>query len=303
MDYERFVFEQPLYGSVNVLRVGETLVDTGHLAPACRADVADAVADGPLAGVERVLLTHPHSDHVGGSLTIPALTELPHVTVEGVPERLRSYDEYLRETHDQLERRGAGIDADEDRMQSAYFPLAEYAGDEIEFERVLTDGDVAAVGPYDLEVVATPGHAADHMALWHEPSGTLLSADLVSANGHFMYGPVDADVGDYLDSLERVRALDPDVLVPGHGPPMDDAVGRIDDAIEKADRALTGLREAVAEAGGPVSTAALAREVFGATDATVRFLNLVACEYLEYLDAQGVVDLEYRPDGAVAMPA
>lgn len=303
MEFERHAVDQPLYGTVNVLRVGDALVDTGHMAPASREAVADALADGALAGVDRVVLTHPHSDHVGGSQAIPELAALPHTVYEGVPAIVRDFNDYLRTAHDEMRRRGAGLDVDEQRVLDAYFPTGDYAEEDVAIDRVVTDGDVVRVGDYDCEVLHTPGHSAQHMALWHEPSGTLLSADLVSQNGHFMYGPVHADVGEYLASLRRVRDLEPDRLVPGHGPVMDDALARIDDAIEKGEGALDGLREAVDRADGPVSTVDLAREVFDATEATVRFLNLVVCEYVEHLDAEGAVDLAYEPDGAVVRSA
>ena len=39
----------------------------------------------------------------------------------------------------------------------------------------------------------------------------------------------DGSVGDYLASLERLIALAPSVLFPGHGPPAEDAIGKLDE--------------------------------------------------------------------------
>lgn len=50
MKFERLEFPQPMCGHVNVSRIGDALVDTGHVAPVCRDAVADAL-DGPLASV------------------------------------------------------------------------------------------------------------------------------------------------------------------------------------------------------------------------------------------------------------
>ena len=303
MEFERLALEQPLYGTVNVYRVGDTLVDTGHVGGVSRDAVADALDSGPLAGVDRVVLTHPHVDHVGGSQTIPELAALPHVVPEGVPAILADYNGYLERARAEMRERGAGTPGDPEIVEESYFPLGDYADDAIEITRVVADGDSVRLGEYDCEAVHTPGHSAQHLAFWHADSATLFSADLVSTNGHFMYGPLHADVGAYLDSLRRLRTYDADRLVPGHGPVMDDPTERIDDALAKAEAAIAGIERAVAGSDTPIPASQLARDVFGATGATVGFLTFVACEYLEYLAGEDELAVLYREDGVFAEPA
>lgn len=301
MDYERHVFDQPLYGTVNIYRVGDTLLDTGHVRN--RAAVADALDGGALAGVDRVVLTHPHVDHVGGSQTVPELADLPHTVFEGVPAILRDYADYLRAARDEMRTRTAGLDTDSTAVFDSYFPLDDYAEDAIDIDRVVGDGDTVRLGGYDCEVVHVPGHSAQQMGLYHDDSDTLFSADLVSTNGYFMYGPLHCDIGAYGDSLRRVRDRDPAVLVPGHGEVWDDAERRIADAIEKADRTVAAVRAVVTESDGAATAGTIAREVFGATDATLHFLTQVACEYLDHLADEGGVRVDYRDDGVFAREA
>ena len=302
MDYQRLELDQPLYGTVNVCRVGDTLVDTGHVSAASREAVAAALDGGTLDGIERVVLTHPHVDHVGGSQTLPELAALPHVVFEGVPPIVAEFREYLRRARAEMRERGAGVPGDRSAVEESYFPLSDYAEDDIDIARVVGDGDTVRLGETECEVVHTPGHSKQHMALWDAAGGTMLSADLVSTNGHFMYGPLHADVGAYVDSLERLRTYDADRLVPGHGPVMDDPTARIDDALAKARESKAGVERAVAAADGPVTATQLARDVFGAGDATVGFLTFVVCEYLEHLDEEGDLAVSYREDGVYAEP-
>jgi glyoxylase-like metal-dependent hydrolase (beta-lactamase superfamily II) len=86
----------------------------------------------------------------------------------------------------------------------------------------LTDGERVAAGDDELVVVHTPGHAPDHIALWHEPSRTVFSGDLVVL-GSTVVIPASAggDLVDYLHSLQRILALDPGRLLPAHGPAID----------------------------------------------------------------------------------
>lgn len=299
MDATRLTYDQPLYEAVNVYRIGETLVDGAH--PANREELAADLTDGPLAGIERVVLTHPHVDHVGASLTLESVADLPHVVPDGVPEILADYNGYLERVHEEIRERTPGFPAGTaDWIIDSYFPTGAYTESAIRIDRTLRDGDHVDVGPYECTVLETPGHVREHVVLWHEPTGTALSADLVSPNGHFLYGPLSADIHAYRDSLERLARLEPDRLLPGHGPPMDDPLARIEDALAKADRAESGIREAVT-AAGEIRAQALARDVFEATDESVGFLTFVVCGYLEDLARHEQLSVEFRDDGVYAV--
>ncbi len=71
----------------------------------------------------------------------------------------------------------------------------------------------------DVEVVATPGHTRDHVAL-RLGTGALLTGDHVLGRGTSVVAHPDGDLAAYLDSLRRVLDLGPDVLYPGHGPEL-----------------------------------------------------------------------------------
>ncbi len=294
MEYDRHEFTQPLYGGVNVLRVGDTLVDTGHVAPVSRDAVREAL-DGPLAGVERVLHTHPHIDHVGGSQTIDALAELPHLVPEGEPDLLYDYADYLRRAREEMTRLLAGFDPDESTWDG-YFPVQDYAEDDINVIREIADGETVELGGQEVVAVSTPGHAEPHLAFHHEASGTALSGDLVDADGRFQYGPLLGDVGDYKDSLRRLRALDLDRLVPMHGPELSDPLQCIDRSLENADRTEQRLLTFLADRS-PAHAREFVTDDLGVDGARTPFLTLVTYEYARHLEDRGELDFDVTDDG------
>jgi glyoxylase-like metal-dependent hydrolase (beta-lactamase superfamily II) len=88
--------------------------------------------------------------------------------------------------------------------------------------------------PIDTGIVSvtplhTPGHAADHLSFFDEVHGDLFCGDLVRMGGTIVIPATrGGHLGQYLESLRRMRALGPRRLLPGHGPIVDDPVGVID---------------------------------------------------------------------------
>jgi glyoxylase-like metal-dependent hydrolase (beta-lactamase superfamily II) len=87
----------------------------------------------------------------------------------------------------------------------------------------LADGD--AFGP--LQVVATPGHAPDHVAF--VAGRACFTGDAVLGEGSVFVAPGPGSLRGYLAALERLRALDLAVLCPGHGPVVLDANAKLDE--------------------------------------------------------------------------
>ena len=87
----------------------------------------------------------------------------------------------------------------------------------------LRDGDVITTGQGDLQVVHTPGHAPDHVCLWHAASRTVFVGDML-VQGTTVMIPAShrGNLVDYLQSLKRLLALDPALALPAHGPAIAD---------------------------------------------------------------------------------
>ena len=65
----------------------------------------------------------------------------------------------------------------------------------------------------------TPGHAPGHLAIEIPQRRTLLAADLISSLSSIVIPSSNGDLLQYLDSLQRMRALGCGLVIPSHGPP------------------------------------------------------------------------------------
>jgi glyoxylase-like metal-dependent hydrolase (beta-lactamase superfamily II) len=86
--------------------------------------------------------------------------------------------------------------------------------------------DEVRFGPF--EAVATPGHAADHFAF--VANGACFTGDAVLGEGSVFISPYHGAMAGYLLALTRLRLRDDiSVLCPGHGPPVWDAHGKLEE--------------------------------------------------------------------------
>jgi glyoxylase-like metal-dependent hydrolase (beta-lactamase superfamily II) len=89
----------------------------------------------------------------------------------------------------------------------------------VEPDRKAGEGFVLAGPDFDLRALHTPGHASDHLCWLHEEGSMLFSGDHVMQGSTVVIRPPDANMSDYLGSLDRLLRLDPPIAViaPGHG--------------------------------------------------------------------------------------
>lgn len=83
------------------------------------------------------------------------------------------------------------------------------------------DGERILVEGWPIRCVPTPGHASNHVCWLVERNGWLMSGDHILGHVTPVILPPDGDMGDYLDSLARLREMPLSRIAPGHGPVLD----------------------------------------------------------------------------------
>jgi len=166
------------------------IIDPGPLDEAHIDALLEAVRG---ESVERILVTHTHRDHASAALGLKAKTG---ATILGASRFLPRQDAG----------EAKGLDAAHDL---AYAP-----------DRILRDGERVEGETYTLETVSTPGHAANHLSFALIEENTLFSGDHVMAWSTSVVAPPDGSMGDYMASLEKLRARGETLYWPGHGGPV-----------------------------------------------------------------------------------
>jgi glyoxylase-like metal-dependent hydrolase (beta-lactamase superfamily II) len=124
-------------------------------------------------------------------------------------------------THDHPDH-AEGIPALRERLDAAA-PVAAERG---AVDLPLRDGDRA--GP--LRALATPGHAPDHLAYVLDEA-VAFTGDAVLGFGSVFLSPDPGALADYLAGLRRLRALELELICPGHGPLVTDPAAKLDEYV------------------------------------------------------------------------
>ena len=112
------------------------------------------------------------------------------------------------------------------------------------------DDEVVEAGDTRLRLVHTPGHAPDHLCFFDGDARDVYCGDLARRGGSIVIpASKGGNLRHYLDSLTRVRALDPRRLLPGHGPIVEDPAGLIDEYLrhreQRENEIIDALRDGV----------------------------------------------------------
>lgn len=171
---------------------------------------------------------------------------------------------------------------------------------------MLEDGQYLNLLGERYRVIWVPGHADGQIVLFRERDGVFLAADHVLPRitpNIGLYSDRDRPnpLGDYLASLRKVEHLPAKVVLPGHGEPLADLAGRVNEIIEHHHQREAQIIAMLDEE--PQNAYQIALKLFGhrmKNSESQRMAVAEALSHLEHLRIGGQVE-QYRTDDGILL--
>lgn len=256
--------------------------------------------------IARLVVTHPHIDHYGMA---------GRVLEEAGDERLwmHAHTKLDLDVYRDPGAAGASVrqmlsdhgvarqDLDE---LAAFEDWRPFVARVVEPGRSLEGGEHFEVGGRTWEIVHTPGHARSHICLWSPRDRIFISGDhlLPSITPHidFRRGADTDPLGEYLGSLEKTVDLDPALVLPGHGHPLEAGAERARAIIRHHDRRLGSILQVIRKE--PHTAMEITEAIFG--EALLNFERRLALgealAHLAHLRNAGDIERIELQDGTLA---
>ena len=234
--------------------------DEGYALVDCGWDMPDALEalrkgldelDIKLEDIRRLIITHNHPDHYGLSGRLVQLAScgvtMHRLDAVHIQSRYVDMSSLQAEMRNWLQTHGSP-DADLDAMVKGSESILErvnIATPDVEVE----GGETIGAGPLEWRVIWTPGHSVGHICLYEPRLKAFLSGD------HIL-NPISPSIGlhaqsmgnplsDYMSSLEGIRDLDVEMVLPAHGDEFPGFRERIDELLRHHSERLDEICEII----------------------------------------------------------
>ncbi|MEH6525878.1 MAG: alkyl sulfatase dimerization domain-containing protein [Sneathiella sp.] len=220
------------YGLANSILIegedGTVIVDTMESVETAKKVKAefDKITDKPVKGI---IYTHNHADHILGSAVFAGDDNPDVYSYETTPEHIDHILQVLRPTiYKRAMRQFGSLLSDGDVINAGIGPFLD-SGPTIKVDLVRPtktfSGDMAEieVAGIKMELHFAPGETPDQLFVWLPDQKILLPGDNFYRSFPNLYairGTAYRDVMDWVKSLDKMRAMKPEILVPSHTRPI-----------------------------------------------------------------------------------
>jgi glyoxylase-like metal-dependent hydrolase (beta-lactamase superfamily II) len=308
-------------GRVNAYLIEDdplTLIDSGPNSAKALDELEQALAarGHAIEDLELLVVTHQHIDHFGLAAILARRSGAQVAALEGLDRWLADF-----RTEAELDDRFAarimlrhGVPTDVVTALRAVSASFRAWGCTVEVDRTLVEGEELKLRDRTLRVLRRPGHSPSDTVFWDEHRSLLIAGDHLLAHissNPLLARPLEAE-GDYdgprpqalityLNSLQQTRAMDLQLVLSGHGGPITDHVGLIDERLRLHERRAKRIHRLIAER--PRTAYELAYEMWGNVAVTQAYLTI--SEILGHIDLllESGRAVEHEQDGIVRFHA
>ncbi len=289
-----------MVGRVNAYLIEDdplTLVDSGPNSAKALDELEQALAarGHEIEDIGLLVISHQHMDHFGLASILARRSGAEVAAIEPLAPYLEDYGRQtdLDDAFAEAIMLRHGIPGEVVTALRAVSAGFRAWGSAVEVTRPLADGSELKLRDRTLQVHHRPGHSPSDTVLFDEERSMLLSADHLIAHissNPLLARPLGSEPGadeprpqalvTYMSSLEKTRAMDLELVLPGHGDSIADHVALIDERFRMHERRAEKIHGLIA--AHPRTAHEIAVELWGNVAVTQAYLTL--SEVLGHVD-------------------
>lgn len=204
--------------------------------------------------INKILITHYHPDHFGYAGTLQTLTNAKvWMTETDATAGLTFWEpQSLKGVKGNYAACGIPFEFSEElTSDEASFHLRVKPYPEV--NHYIEEGMKFVLGKHEYEVIFTPGHSDGLITLYNKERNLLLSTDhilpKISPNISYWFRGNPNPLASFFTSLEKIKRLHVEYVIPSHGEPFMDANKRIDELLSHHEERLQKVHDYIQSPG------------------------------------------------------
>jgi len=232
---------------------GYVLIDSGWNADKVFVSLEKQLAEigANIKDIYQIIITHIHPDHYG---LVGKLKQLTHAEVlmhyiekDLIETRYINMDILLQQMEQLLHSNGVPP-KELSELKAASLGMVKFVSPTLP-DVILHGGETISTGHFTFQVLWTPGHSPGHICFYEPVKKILFSGDHVlhkiSPNISFHPQSSEDPLGDYIKSLNTIKQLEVNLILPGHGKPFSNLAARIEELIQHHEQRNTKILEMI----------------------------------------------------------
>ncbi len=250
-----------------------------------------------LSDIKSLILTHYHLDHCGISLRLKKLLSIPVYLHEKDRKIFQFFKENIERYPEKTWEFFRSYGVQEDVLSFITNELQKYKKLLLGPTDTLNinDGDLFEIESGFLRIIHTPGHSPGHISIFYPEKRILFGGDLILKDelphaGIYPHTVQYNPIKDYLESLEKIKKLKPEIIIPSHGEPILDPLKRIEEVISFIKQKIDEVYDIIKK--GPVDLSHVCEKAFRRCEKSLSyffFLSL-SLSYVRYLIEEGLAE-------------